>query len=212
MQHAHEKWGATLTCTTRWHMSCTSCKLVARGAMIVKQHWRHWQLWRAVTVKHTWYSYVQHLLLLFHDLIAIYRCLCFNSSGFLDALFIVGVSGTFLPAFKFIFLVPLYLISENRPCTDEHCMIKICMYSKNISIKLVLSLKLSSLCFIWIAFYLHSIYDNQGFPQMRNRMSLTTKYHPATNGQPDKRGMQTHLAKHCQWNQRRETEADGKGY
>lgn len=186
MQHAHETWGAALTCTTRWHLSCTSCKLVALGAMIVKQHWRHWQLWRAVTVKHTWSSYVQHLLLLFHDLIAIYRCLCFNSCVFLDALFIVGVPGTFLPAFKFIFLVPQYLISENRPCTDEHCMIKICMYSKNISIKLVLSLKLSSLSFIWIELYLHSIYDNQGFPQMRNPMSLTTKYHPAINGQTDR--------------------------
>lgn len=37
MQHAHGTWGAALTCTTRWHMSCTSCKLVALGAMIVKQ-------------------------------------------------------------------------------------------------------------------------------------------------------------------------------
>lgn len=42
-----------------------------------------------------------------------------------------------------------------------------------------------NLRFIWIALYLHSIYDNQGFPQMRNPMSLTTKYHPATNGQTD---------------------------
>lgn len=79
------------------------------------------------------------------------------------------------------------------------------MYSKNISIKLVLSLKWSSLCFIWIALYLHSIYDNQGFPQMRNPMSLTTKYHPTTNGQTDKGGMQSHLVKQAQL---RETEAE----
>lgn len=63
MQQAHETWCRGMQ---PWHTlphdtNCTSCKLVAIGAMIVKQYWCHWQLWRKVTVKHTWFSYVWHL-------------------------------------------------------------------------------------------------------------------------------------------------------
>lgn len=88
-------------------------------------------------------------------------------------------------------------------------MIKICMYSKNISIKLVLSLKLSSLWFIWIALYLHSIYGNQSFPQMRNPMSLTTKYHP---GQTDKGGHTNTFDKALSMKQAEGDRSRTKGY
>lgn len=123
----HMKRGAdrhvALTCTTRRCMSCTSCKLVAIRAMIVKQYWCH-----SCEGRSQWNVLDSHMSVIFtivlwfcHLLMPLFSFL-FSLMPFL---LLITMTGTFLPAIKLIWLVPQYLIKDNCPwTTGKHCMIK----------------------------------------------------------------------------------------